>query len=301
MVLREFCEISSDLRDQFLDKYVVGHYGREIVVMAFSFDGFIAGGAAHAAYAQTISDHKAYKDDDPIALAAYLKAFDVKVTSEKYFSNEPQYWRAGYGDLDLFFPTHDHVRQFVEAVHKRFNVDMMAKNTPSAHELIVPRAPIVQAVKMHVGTMEDVLSTFDITNAMVAVGNSRSIAETSVAKLIETRTLDAPIVNIKVIKRLHKWMRKQPVYNDVKLTPRTAAAMFAVCAHELESLNKEQLTSMISKLIAFRSSLSSDNILLLLSLLGNGTISVDENDYSFSAKLGTELVQRGRVGEGNGE
>lgn len=182
-----------------------------LLKVAFSYDGFVAGGFAHL-----------------VTKYARIPNIDVKQQVDHYLGTNPlnndPLFNAGRGDIDIFFPNKHALDCFMDMVRgaEKTGLLRIVQDYPGYFtEVFVDEKHRFQIVH-RTDSVTNTLNGFDIYNGMVAFDGFSSIIPNDWHALIHSNMLHvynwhtSPLI----INRLSKWVRK---HRYSKLSPKTAA------------------------------------------------------------------------------
>lgn len=119
-------------------------------------------------------------------------------------------WRGSVGDVDLFFPNEASAWTAIDRVKSRFGADIYIAPTAAgyAQEVVHDRCRYQFITKVN-GTPEEVLASFDLTNAKVALTPDAILTTPEWRKLEEQRAIGIDAWSKpNLLWRVWKWARK---------------------------------------------------------------------------------------------
>jgi len=305
VVLREI-HLRKGFGPDVLSRRNIGSDGHQLVKRAFDNGAFIAGGCASAMLRHDVND----LDDDGVEriMFDYLNVGSSYRTPTQAILddvNSIPVWRT-YGDIDLFFPDERTAQRYIyESKQAHPAVPNVRLRSGAAHEFVTSESLCVQVNLRNFGTMEQVIDTFDITNAMVAVSETRGVAENNVIDLIKRKELDLAVpANALALWRLSKWARKQRYERLTQRTGEDVSRFFIEYFSSEASLKTDDhkgWRKVVNETCMFAQSLTNEALLMLLSTPADG-FDLSEDGYGGNlANAKKEFRQRTRALDGAGE
>lgn len=243
-----------------------------ILNLVYACDGFISGG-----FPRLLLNH--YQGD--------LKTREEAMVSYLTYKS---------GDIDIWFPSEVMLKEFWKAMHRFDFRSVFKERSPlgTATNLIVkPNSPEEIKIKIQVmtnmwGSPEEIMSGFDIVNAMVTLTQDGFIYDERCEALERDKTLEIDEwLSPHTIKRARKYLLR----GLDKMTPKAASGLVKYSVDLMQELDKHSFidsSGMVAPLTknkvlvhvsSFVKHLSNEDILLISALGGLPTWTGEETGY----------------------
>jgi len=196
----------------------------EVLNIVLNCGGFIAGGFARQVAHYTIlpDDISKHCDGPEEMLSRYLEMSHGWTPNRRAVT---PYWRAESGDIDVFFPDQKSITESLTAAYDLARSAPMVfqiEDSPMcfAKEIVCNDRQRIQLITKYTGTVEEVLSSFDIHNAMCSLTRDHVTIPEEFEYLEKNKMLHLNRTDSKwAFARLLKWQRK---HKYIKLSPLTS-------------------------------------------------------------------------------
>lgn len=225
----------------------------KLLKIAFSHDGFVAGGFAHL-----------------VTKYARMSVIDVELQASNYLGTAPlrtnPLLNAGRGDIDVFFPNKEALGRFMNVVRdlaKASDIEIFQDYPGYFTEIFVEDKHRFQIVH-RTEPVIDTLNGFDIYNGMVAFDGKGALVPNDWHELILANMLHVYNWNTSplIINRLSKWVRK---HRYSKLSPKTAAEIGDVAMSCVATLREKPWKPQWAPYSKIKSDpVTADKVLLIL-------------------------------------
>lgn len=234
--------------DQLFDCKIINKSTYFVLKLVEKHDGFIAGGFAHNIARETLISAKLFDLDDAKVEQFNLNQIEGRYICDGIFLKKPLIYHYKYfqryldhilrwnldeldytyeksqrGDIDFWFQTKEKYENFRGDLFKLIasssgmikfntttngNIDIICINPNS-----VPKNPVcqyLQAITMSYGTPEEIISTFDIYNAMCYVKDNMLYIPEHFQKLVDKNMIHLNNIQYhSMIQRISKWVHVQ--------------------------------------------------------------------------------------------
>lgn len=252
------------------EKRLFKPYVKTFIELAFSHGGFIAGGFARQVMTPMF-DPREEAEDLGTVIHDYLGM-------GRNIERKNRWWKVGKSDIDIFFRTAKGRDSFFAAILKDASlasIPIFDSKTLACKEFDCGDVSI-QVIVMCAGAVEDVLSSFDIENAMIAFDATHRYISSNWLELENTKTFH--VANWSTCSysasRTFKWLQKR---DYSQLSKETAKEFPWRAIKEVEEIKKKSDLSdyelgslnwrLSHKLKVMMPMLSSSDIVLLLGLM----------------------------------
>ena len=225
--------------------------------VAFEEGGFIAGGFARVfAHAQLFTRRESKRSEETWhqIIDRYSACRGITHADPPYGTRVPvnvldpstrMQWRGGVGDIDIFFRDLSGAQRAMERIERELHtgtnigINRIGKSPGGfAEEYIVRRRPF-QIITKVLGTPEEVVGTFDITNAKVwldveGIHHTEEWHDLECKQLLGLDQWDRP----SILWRVTKWMRK---HNLLDLRPGDHAKYVELVYKAAEAAKNDEL------------------------------------------------------------
>lgn len=214
-----------DWSSELLSKGAIQKNHDALINRCFSFGGYISGGFARVVASKILSKHLWGNDSKEWNGWEIERYYRLHGRISPPWENKapPQTkelrnsWKSGRGDIDIFFPDEEKALRAVENTTRGpFKVELDAPSPAGfAREFIVDGCCFQLITKVN-GTPEDVLSSFDIANAKVALVPGGILLTKEWIDLERFNRIgidkwDKP----NLLWRVHKWVKRHS-YSDLR-------------------------------------------------------------------------------------
>lgn len=224
----------------------------EVFEVAFSLNGFIAGGFANQV--MSVIDHESNPHDEQVFPLTGQPLTDLRRTSREILKDNLEFYLHtswNRGDVDIFFDDEKSFDEFQNFLRKTPKIELRKSHkggqlldyyVPPMRGATDPLATIhnLQIISTKKSLIE-ILSTFDLSNAMVGFDASSTYVVDNWFNLSKTNTLD--VFNwkspVNTIQRMGKWHAKHR-YN--KLSKRTSTDLSGMVMELVQFVKESEVT-----------------------------------------------------------
>lgn len=244
--------------------WIIGQQATAILRLAFQRGAYVAGG-----FARVVAAYEPGTEDGDSRIRQYL-GVGHKIERQRRFP------KTGRGDVDVFFPSESSLASFLgdvalEPVLKGLPIHEMASG--AAVEFDCDEVVVVQVITSRTAPIEEMLSGFDLYNAMVAFNGEEFIEpvgwrELEKQKMVHVSNWTSPYV----INRITKWFYK---HRMTTLSPKTSTEIGTYAIEIIAQLKKEPIAmpwgkmtfdSVVHKLKEFLPLLPNEELARLISV-----------------------------------
>lgn len=254
----------------------------DLVNLAFKHGAYVAGGLARRIWLTTVNRSSGGWPIKPELSMSHMCS-DVRayLQSGNKLSGMHMH-NSARGDIDLFFQDENAFRSFKADIFDLMNVANKVLTTPKTYavgttvknvftEIYVSETTRVQLISKHIAPIEQILSSFDIYNAAVAVNDEHFVVPEGLEDLEKEGMLHVfNWTSPMVINRVAKWFWK---HNFKRLSPATASELGNFAMLLIEELKERPYevtlgppldhTKVMGKLRKLFAALSDDQLLAL--------------------------------------
>jgi len=209
--------------EDLLEEEAIKRDHQNLIIRCMFHKGYISGGFARLVASKLLGKYIWGSDSPPEALREVERYYRLYRLSspprekEKVENISRKSWKSGKGDIDIFFHDKESSYKAINSVESGpFRIDMSSTSPAGfAKEIIVNQCCFQLITKIN-GTPEEVLQSFDLANAKVALTNDGILVSKNWIELERLRHLgvdrwDKP----NILWRVHKWVRRH-AYHDLR-------------------------------------------------------------------------------------
>ena len=192
---------------------------KNILDVAFQNGGYIAGGFATEFAKCVFGTYSKTATTRTVARYLHHLGYHLGNVNDVDVQRARLIHKGTNGDIDIWFPDRERALMAIDECVEKFHVDNFPSPKSFAHDFVVcgnGKTILIQFIKEFVGMSRDVVSTFDITNAMAYIDNDtlyvpRELRQLCKEKKIQLNTslpVERGLNEFFTFKRIFKWQNK---------------------------------------------------------------------------------------------